>query len=61
MVLPDHDIDLGVASEGDRIVFTERITPTGIQVDATTRHEDAPKVGLAATRDADLKGRVKEA
>lgn len=50
VVFPDRDVDLGVVSEGDKIVTHERVTPLGVQWDASTSHQDAPptsNVGLA--------------
>jgi len=65
VVFPDRDVELGVVSDGAKVITSERMTPTGVRWDAKVSREEAPappagNVGLATTGDAGLKAPLRE-
>jgi hypothetical protein len=52
VILPDHDVDLGIVDDDDRIVTVREITPLGYRFDALKVHKDDPRAREAEAEDS---------
>ena len=61
MIFPDRDVDLGEVNTDEELIVTgERMTPTGIQLDAFKIHKDDPRAKQLAPQQCGEKTLKKE-